>query len=161
MTTLDTPLRRSVVQRKVYFASKSLYKLTGHLPPPWETPHSVDGKPVYFVHIPKAAGSSLKTLLGCRIGKTTHAMPRLVMRKRQWHDSFLIASVRQPFDRFVSSYGYMVKQQGSGVLNRMYGKNWRGWTRLNIWNLFSNSPKSWGSRRNGHITRRGANPLLI
>ncbi len=115
-------LERSILQRKIYFASKSLYKLTGKLPAPWTTPHTVDGKPVYFIHIPKTAGSSLKLLLGCKIGKTTHAMPRLVMRKRQWHDSFVITAVRQPFDRFVSSYGYIVKQQGSGVLSRMYGE---------------------------------------
>ncbi|WP_457645917.1 sulfotransferase family 2 domain-containing protein [Profundibacter sp.] len=119
---MDKALKRSILQRKIYFASKSLYKLTGILPAPWSTPHSVDGKPVYFIHIPKSAGSSLKTLLGCRIGKTTHAMPRLVMRKRQWHESFIITAVREPFDRFVSSYSYMVKQQGSGVLNRMYGE---------------------------------------
>ncbi len=119
---MNPSLRRSVVQKKIYFASKSLYKLTGVLPAPWSTPHTVDGKPVYFIHIPKSAGSSLKTLLGCKLGKTTHAMPRLVMRKRQWHDSFVITAVRQPFDRFVSSYSFVVKQKNGRVLHRMYGE---------------------------------------
>ena len=118
---MDKALKRSILQRKIYFASKSLYKMTGILPAPWATPHSVDDKPVYFIHIPKSAGSSLKTLLGCKLGKTTHAMPRLVMRKRQWHDSFVITAVRQPFERFVSSYSFVVKQKNGRVLHRMYG----------------------------------------
>lgn len=122
MPTLDKHFKRSAVMRNLYFASKSLYKITGHIPSPWLTPHRVDGKPVYFVHVPKSGGSSLKTMLGCTLGKTTHAMPRLVMRKRDWHNSYIITAVRQPFDRFVSSYSYMVTLQGSGVLNRMYGE---------------------------------------
>ncbi len=107
--------------RNLYFSSKSLYKITGHIPPPWETPHKINGKPVYFVHVPKSAGSSLKMMLGCKSGKTTHAMPRLVMRKQTWHHSFIITAVRHPFDRFLSSYSYVIKNAGSGVLNRMYG----------------------------------------
>lgn len=108
--------------REIYFASKTLYKITGICPPPWKTPHIIDGKPVLFVHIPKSAGSSLKVMLGCAIGKTTHTMPRLAMRKSDWLNSFIITSVRHPFDRFISSYNYIVKKQGSGVLNRMYGE---------------------------------------
>ena len=121
MMPLRENLKRSVAQRKIYFASKSLYRITGHLPAPWKTSHTVDGKPVLFVHTPKSAGSSLKTLLGCRIGKTTHAMPRLVMRQSDWHNSFVITSVRHPFDRFVSSFSFVVKRKGSRTLHRVYG----------------------------------------
>ena len=100
--------RRNPLFKAAYFGSKRLYALSGKIPPKNQTEFVVDGKPVVLIHNPKAAGTSLKAMLGMR-AVTTHNMPRMAFSRRMWLDTFSVVAVRHPFDRFVSEYTFMVR----------------------------------------------------
>lgn len=117
---LAPPLRRNAAARRIYFASKRLYRLLGKIPSAMVTEFSLQGRPVLLSHAPKAGGTSLRGLLGTK--GMTHSMPELVLSRAIWERAFVIAPVRHPFDRFVSGYSYHVLGKYAGTLYRTHGK---------------------------------------
>lgn len=117
----ETIPRRNPVEAQLYAASKVLYRITGHVPHALVSPYRAHGRPVYFVHNPKCAGSTIKAVLGCRARHTTHAWPRRVIRRATWEAGFFIVGIRDPFDRFLSSYFFHVKGRYRGKLLKRYG----------------------------------------
>lgn len=113
--------RRWAVERRLYEWSKKLRRLTGRLPPAVETPLRVGARRVFLVHNPKAAGSSLKRLLGVRARKTTHATPAELFRREIWQNNIFVVAVRHPLARFLSSYRYHVKSGYGGKLVKRHG----------------------------------------
>jgi hypothetical protein len=116
---LPKELQRFRPKEFVYFGTKRLYRFFGKPPKAYFTDLKKDGKPVIFLHAPKVAGTSLRAML--HTDGMTHSMPRHVLRPSFWHNSFSIASVRHPFDRFVSGYTYFVAGDFKGVLYRAHG----------------------------------------
>ncbi len=64
-----------------------------------------------FVHVPKAAGTSVKnTLFPNAVGLTHHlAMDYRLDNPRKFKSYFVFTFVRNPFDRLVSAYNYLMQ----------------------------------------------------
>lgn len=118
-TQLAPALQRNPWVRDLYFASKGFFRLRGSPPRQMLSDLTLDGRPVILSHAPKAGGTSLRHLLGTR--GMTHSMPALVLTERYWQRAFVIASVRHPFDRFVSGYAYHILGPYRGTLFRTHG----------------------------------------
>lgn len=110
---------RSVFRKNFYFASKRIYKLFNKIPKKQISPHKLDGRTVIILHNPKAAGSTLKHLLGVK--GTTHMMPRHGIRQKTWRNVYSVVAVRHPFDRFVSGYSYHVLKGAKTSMATEYG----------------------------------------
>lgn len=148
--------KRSRVKKALYFGSKHLLGLTGHIPSPWKTGHEVDGKPVLLIHNPKAAGSSLKALVGAR--GTTHSMPRLILSERAWRAHFIILSVRHPFDRFLSGYSFFVGGKHTGTLWRAHGAALRQMDPFAFLEFIKQYPEKLGPQVNWGLYPSAAKP---
>lgn len=100
-------------------AQRSIYRLYGAPTKSITTELTLNDAPVLFLHNPKAAGTSLRKLLG--VAKHSHVWPREKLSARYWEQCFSIAAVRHPFDRFVSGYFYHVLGPYTGGLVKQYG----------------------------------------
>lgn len=69
-------------------------------------PNISDEHKCIFVHIPKAAGSSIKQALGMRGAGHPLWTVYANAHPREWHDYFKFTVVRNPWDRLVSAYSY-------------------------------------------------------
>ena len=69
---------------------------------------------VLFVHNPKCMGTSLKQWLGLRTDNADHRFPTLMVNKECWESYRTIVVVRNPIDRFVSSYNFHCRSGYSG-----------------------------------------------
>ena len=77
--------------------------------------HLVWNKPVVFIHIPKAAGSSIASLgVGYTFGHKTYAYYDK-WRPRDRIMPITFAVVRNPLDRFVSAFHYLAQGRGNGI----------------------------------------------
>jgi len=67
-----------------------------------------------FVHNPKCMGTSLKGWLGLRTDNADHQFPTLMVNKAVWEAYTTVVVVRNPVDRFVSSFNYHCRSGYSG-----------------------------------------------
>ena len=79
----------------------------------------IAGSPVIFLHNPKTGGKSLRDFLHVKRSSHTFASERL--SSGQWHATFSIAAVRQPFERFLSGYYDRILGAAENGLVKMYG----------------------------------------
>lgn len=63
------------------------------------------GKPVLFVHNPRAGGRSLEAFFN--VQRLSHSYPSEVLAETHWLDSFIVTSVRHPIDRFFQAISEM------------------------------------------------------
>lgn len=77
------------------------------------------GKPVLFVHNPRAGGRSLEAFFN--VQRLSHSYPSEVLAETHWLDSFVVTSVRHPIDRFFSSYFGNVRAPQRNSLVKKYG----------------------------------------
>lgn len=86
---------------------------------PGRTPFSAQilERRVIFIHVPKAAGSSLKTeIYGAPGGGHRRIAEFAAYDRARTRDFFKCAFVRNPWDRLLSAYAYL--QQGAGTSGR-------------------------------------------
>ena len=69
---------------------------------------------VLFVHNPKCMGTSLKKWLGLPVDTADHRYPTLMVDRLTWEQWRTIVVVRNPIDRFVSSYNFHCRSAYSG-----------------------------------------------
>lgn len=136
--------RRDPLSRRAYVASKVIYRLSGRLPGGYRTPYRVAGRPVILIHNPKAAGSSLRALLGT--SGMTHAMPRHVMSAARWDRYFAVAAIRHPFDRFASGYAYHVLSDYRGALYKAHGAALKTLTPVEYLTFVAQHPENLGAQ---------------
>ncbi len=117
---MDVP-HRPGLERWLYRQSKRWWRLTGRIPDGVRTGLSVDGRPVFLVHNPKCAGSSLKRLLGVTARRTTHSWPRDLFRPSVWREGIFVVAVRHPMERFLSSWHYHCRSGYRGKLVKRHG----------------------------------------
>lgn len=117
---MDVP-HRPAAEAALYRLSKRWWRLTGRLPEAVRTPLVAEGRPVFMIHNPKCAGSSLKGLLGVRATRTTHSWPRDLFRPALWEEGVFVVAVRHPFERFLSSWRYHCRSGYAGKLVRRHG----------------------------------------
>jgi hypothetical protein len=86
--------------------------------------HINDHLGLVFVHIPKTAGTSIRSTLAqlpnpkprryLRLKAHARAFEfRLAMGEQRWNDSFSFAVIRNPFDLMVSSYFWWLEKAGA------------------------------------------------
>jgi hypothetical protein len=94
-----------------------------------------------FVHIPKAAGTSVaEATIGRRAGHFTAAELRSAMQRGEFDSLFSFAVTRNPWDRLVSAYNYARHGGAAGGIrpNRVYtGREFRSFDAfVNEWLVF-------------------------
>lgn len=80
---------------------------------------TLNGQPVIFLHNPKAGGTSLGKFF--HVKRLSHAVPGEILREDSWLKCFSIVVVRDPFDRFLSSYYGNVMRGNQNSLTKRYG----------------------------------------
>ena len=119
------------------------------------------GRRAVFIHVPKAAGTSLRAVLG-GYGRTTHQVPELVCSKAAWAGRVSVVAVRHPLDRFASSYRYHVLSDYRGALLRRVGPRLKGMSPLDYALLARRHVRSGNFRPQvDFISRRGVPATLI
>ena len=73
---------------------------------------------IVFVHIPKTAGISIKAIVLPQQIVTTHRTPVKLVSSKVWNNYTTFCVVRNPFDRFISSYFYHTSKEYKGGLFR-------------------------------------------
>lgn len=146
--TMHSYARRSPLEKQLYFASKFHWRVTGRVHPSLITDQFVGGQRVYLVHNPKCGGSTLKALFAVSAKKTTHTFPRLMFRHALWRENLFVVSVRNPFDRFVSSYMYHVKSRYGGALVKRYGPSIKDLSPMEYLNFISQFPEKLSAQTN-------------
>ena len=83
-------------------------------------PEIVDRK-VIFIHIPKAAGSSLKTeLYGAPTGGHRRIVEYAAYDGPKTRDFFKVSFVRNPWDRLLSAYSYLKNRTATSYRDRSF-----------------------------------------
>lgn len=72
------------------------------------------------MHIPKTAGTSIKAIIlpQQRSGASSHKTPKELVSRRLWNNYTTFCVVRNPFDKFISSYFYHTSKEYVGSLYR-------------------------------------------
>ena len=83
--------------------------------------HEVDKRKAIFVHIPKAAGSSISKdiFFGQQVGHF-YASDYKFLDHHKYNDYFKFTFVRNPYTRFVSAYNYLSAGGGNGFDKSFY-----------------------------------------
>lgn len=71
-----------------------------------------------FMHIPKTAGTSIKAIVLPQQRGTTHKISNKLVSQKIWDNYTTFCVVRNPFDKFISSYFYHTSKEYTGVLFR-------------------------------------------
>jgi hypothetical protein len=117
---LDRPAWFRLAFEAIHTQQRGLRRFTSTVGAGMRTDLTCGGKPVIFVHNPRAGGRSLGDYLG--VGrKKSHAYPREKLAERTWLDCFVVCPVRHPLDRFFSGYFGNVKTEKENALVRKYG----------------------------------------
>ena len=77
------------------------------------------GQRVIFIHNPKCGGTSLGKFFGVK--RLSHSQPRLTLNERSWLSHFSVVVVRDPFERFLSSYYGNVLRGNQNSLTKRFG----------------------------------------
>lgn len=93
---------------------------------------------IIFIHNPKTAGTSLRNLFGMH-GQILHYTPGFLVNKNMWEDFFVVTSVRNPIDRFISSYNYHTSEPYKGAYLAKY-PNLKTWSPEKYFEIFKNEP---------------------
>lgn len=80
----------------------------------------LDGRRVIFLHNPKAGGTSLGKFL--KVKRRSHSRPKDVLNEKSWLNCISIVVVREPFERFLSSYYANVLRGRNNSLTKRYGQ---------------------------------------
>ena len=102
------------------------------------------GRPVIFLHNPKAGGTSLGRFLGVK--RRSHAFPTDRINPRYWTHCFVIVAVRDPFDRFLSGYFDHVGKDNFNALTRIYGPAFKRISPFEYLEILLLRPKFGGSQ---------------
>lgn len=78
-----------------------------------------EGLPVIFLHNPKCGGTSLGKFFNVK--RLSHALARDTLTEKRWLNSYSVVAVRDPFERFLSSYYGNVKRPNMNSLVKKYG----------------------------------------
>ena len=109
------------------------------------TNHSVDGRPVIFIHTPQTGGTSLGRALG--VQRRSHATPSERLSEAWWIRTYSVVAVRNPFDRFASSYWATVDpNKPINGLVKMYGPEIKSLTPFEFLDLLALEPSFGGSQ---------------
>lgn len=109
------------------------------------TNYSVGGKPVIFIHSPQTGGTSLGGFLGVK--RRSHATAADRMKEKFWLNTFSIVAVRDPFNRFVSSYyGTINPENPINGLVKKYGPGIKKLTPFEFLDLLKIEPSFGGSQ---------------
>ena len=120
-----------------------------------------NGQRAIFIHVPKAAGTSLRAVLG-GYGRTTHLTPAYLCSAAAWENRVTIVAVRHPLDRFASSYRYHVTSDYRGALLKQVGPGLKEMSPLEYARLAARHPTSGNFRPQvDFIARRGVPATLI
>jgi|GEM_PF-1318876 len=93
---------------------------------------------IVFVHNPKVAGTSLRSLLGLK-GEISHLTPGLLVPKKRWERYFVIVAVREPIERLISSFHYHTGERYNGYYLEEY-PDIKTWSIEKYFNVFSKEP---------------------
>lgn len=105
----------------VHRLQASFAKLVGRPGSGMITDLEVNGKPVIFIHNPKAGGTSLGKFLNVK--RRSHAFPEDRLNEAAWIGSFIVVVVRNPVDRFLSGYyDHVLRRNYNGLVKR-YGED--------------------------------------
>jgi Sulfotransferase family len=105
-----------------------------------------DGRPVIFIHNPKAGGTSLGKFLGVR--RRSHVFPGSRLGERVWLATYSIVVVRDPFERFLSCYYGNVVRPGDTGLTKRYGQGIKQIDPFGFLDVLLDNPKFGGSQLN-------------
>tara|TARA_Y100000782_G_C10188158_1_gene268164 strand:+ start:8261 stop:8866 length:606 start_codon:yes stop_codon:yes gene_type:complete len=104
-----------------------------------KTYSSIDQKrKIVFVHNPKVAGTSIRKMLGME-GSITHLTPDLLVNKKTWEEYFVVVAVREPIERFISSYNYHTSDNYKGHYSEKY-PDLSDWSIQRYFETFKNEP---------------------
>lgn len=99
----------------------SLYRTANEYFYPNKNPHIDHKRKIIFVHNPKVGGTSLRQILSLpKNGVYNHYTPTFLASKDLWENYFSIVAVRNPLDRFISSYFEIVNKNYTGYFRRKY-----------------------------------------
>lgn len=106
----------------------------------------LNGRPVVFIHNPKAGGTSLGRHLG--VTRRSHVFPRERLSKGIWEETFSIVVVREPFERFLSCYYGNVLRPGETGLTKRYGEIIKRLDPFSFLEVILDNPRIGGSQLN-------------
>lgn len=93
---------------KEYFYSK--YNINKPFSPYILIDRSIKNMNVIFIHIPKAAGTSIvNQIYGSKVSHHSTAMEFMKYDKSRFNNCFKFSIIRDPYYRFISSYFYLKK----------------------------------------------------
>lgn len=120
-------------------------KLVGRPTSAMRTRYEVDGKPVIFLHTPQTGGTSLGKALGVK--RRRHATPEERLSERWWLATYSVVAVREPYQRFRSSYWSTVDpDKPVNGLVKKYGPVIKSLTPFEFLELLAEEPSFGGSQ---------------
>lgn len=151
-------MKRSTMSR-LELLGMTIPRKVGFVPKQLHTRYEADGRPVYLIHNPKAAGSSLKALLCPHKLRTLHIWARGAFRKSTWRNSVVVCGVREPLSRFVSSYNYHVVGPYKGALYRLHGEAFKTLSVDDYFELMRQYPEYLGPQANWYAYPDAEKPV--
>lgn len=73
-----------------------------------------DARKLIFIHNPKCAGTSIAAMIGFGNKRTGHSPPSSIDVK-EWEEYTSIVSIRNPFDRLISSWKFHTSKKYNGA----------------------------------------------
>ena len=135
------------LKNRLKIQQERLAKWVGRPTGGMRTPCSVQGLRVIFIHNPQTGGTSLGQALGVR--RLSHAFPDDRLSEKSWVEHYVICAVRNPFDRFVSSYLATIDpRHPTNGLTKIYGQKIKNLSAFDFLDLLKQAPKFGGVQKN-------------